>query len=510
MIDQITRGIRSLVKPKRKAKRDLFLVMADRFSKRLAKWPLPRKPAAPRGRIGVLVTQWLSTGVPLFNLEIALMLAREGYQVTALFDETDLVGNAVDAAHDKALSSILDSLGGVIERVDVHKAPEGTPDVEAAQTLLAQNAIWRMRGEEKASEFIEANPASQERIARHIGRLEEMLRTAGFDWIFIPGGIFGLSGAYVAAARKTKTEFVTYDAAVGVLRLAQGGIAAHLGDLPRAFANLRARWQSDESEKQRVLGLAQAEIEDRAAARDFRHFQVAAATRQDDLKYDMLVPLNIRWDSAALDRQRVFTSVREWLETLLKWTAARRDTTICVRQHPRERLNFARGSDDVASLLSQFEGMRVRLRYVRADEEVNTYDLLRHCKVVLPHTSTIGIEAAFLGKPVVLGTTCYYEDLGFVWRASSQEEYFSHVDKALSGKLQINEAQRADAAFAYFLTQRCAFVRSEFNPHAENFDKWCEMTPEAVWQSPETEDVRTALLNHEPLAAVRYRRLVQG
>ena len=179
-------------------------------------------------------------------------------------------------------------------------------------------------------------------------------------------------------------------------------IAAHLADVPSAFRSLRERLAP--AERETVLAMGRAELDDRFNARDFRHFQVTPATGRDDLRYDIFVPLNIRWDSAALGRQRAFPSVADWLDAVLTWVGTKPGVTICIRQHPRERLDFAKGSDNLAPLLQRHAALGERLRFVAADEPLNSYDLLRHARVVLPHTSTVGIEAALLGLPVILGT----------------------------------------------------------------------------------------------------------
>ncbi len=496
--------LRALVTPAVAKKPDAFLEMCALFEQRLERWPAS-KVVQSRGRIGVLVTPWLWTAVPLFTLEIALMLAREGFGVTVFFDTADIAQNAPLASHGAALKRILARLGSAVKIIDVATQPTGNPDHPNAEAILQNNAIWRMRGEAKAGAFLERNPEAPARIAAHLGKVERMLREQPCDWILVPGGIFGLGGIYVGAARSAGVAFSTFDAAPGVLRVACDGIAAHLGDLPLAFATLQ-----NEVDGNRATELAEAELAERAAAKDFRQFQVAPATQRDDLRYDILVPLNIRWDSAALGRQRAFVSVEEWLIALLEWVGEHPPVSICIRQHPRERLDFARGSDDLAPLLSRFAHLGPRLRFVAASEPVNSYDLLRHAKVVLPHTSTFGIEATFLGKPVVLGTDCYYGGFGFVWSADERADYFARVEEAIAGKIEVSAAQRCAAGFAYFLTQRCAFVRSIFNPHAEQFEQWVKMPAAELWALPELADVRTALITRTPLAVVRHRRLVHA
>jgi hypothetical protein len=91
--------------------------------------------------------------------------------------------------------------------------------------------------------------------------------------------------------------------------------------------------------------------------------------------------------------------------------------------------------------------------------------------------------------------------------ASTRREYFEWIGEAVAGAASVSPAQRDDAALAYCLTQRCAYVRTLFNPHRQQFLEWVKLPPGRIWATPETEDLRTALLEREPFSVVRYRRL---
>ena len=145
-----------------------------------------------------------------------------------------------------------------------------------------------------------------------------------------------------------------------------------------------------------------------------------------------------------------------------------------------------------------------------ADEELNSYDLLRFAKVVLPHTSTVGIEAALLGLPVILGTAVYYEDLGFCKKAATREEYFAALEAALDGAFRPDTGQQDDAALAYYLTQRCALLQTKFTAHPDDFRSWVKIPHDALWEQREVADFRSALLSGEPLSVVRHRRKIHA
>ena len=156
----------------------------------------------------------------------------------------------------------------------------------------------------------------------------------------------------------------------------------------------------------------------------------AAAAPAASAAWDILVMLNLRWDSAALCRRRLFAGVGDWLGQLLAWLENHPTARIAIRQHPCEKIPEFRGSDDFGPLLAQYPGLAGRAAFLSAQEEVNTYDLIRGAKVVLPFTSRVGIEATMLGKPVILGTECYYGACGFTWNPATKDEYFALVSEA--------------------------------------------------------------------------------
>ncbi len=341
----------------------------------------------------------------------------------------------------------------------------------------------------------------------HFGRIRETLAAGGFDWLLVPGGIFGVSAVYLEMARELAVRYSTFDSGPGRLRLVHDGVAAHLADLPRAF-EIVTRELSD-AQRRAEWELAREELEKRTHGKDDRGFQVVAATGAIE-KCDVLIPLNIRWDSAALSRQRLFASVEENIAAVLEWAGAKPGVTVCIRQHPNERREHLRGSDNWEGLVARFGQMGHRVRWIGAADPVSTYDLIRAAKVVLPHTSTVGVEAALLGRPVVLATRVYYDCFSFVWKPATRDEFFALLERALGGDLPVNENAMAEAYLVYFMTQQCAVMRTRFTPQNDDYRQWMETPPEALWEEPEPADFLEALRTREPLAAIRARRILGG
>jgi len=484
--------------------RNPFRERRDLCKQRCALWrELGREPGRGR-RVAVLVTPWMSTAVPLFSIECALMLAHRGDHVTILWDPCDVTGNIPNKKHIADLEEIFPELPEWIELIDVSQfsAEENAADAERSRAIVHENAIRWTKGESTVAEFFQSHPEAELETQRHIAKIRNLLSAQRYDWMLIPGGIFGVSAVYVSVVQDLGLAFSTYDSGPGRLRLARNGIAAHLGELVHAFQKLSS--EIDEGERRRLIKAGREELAARTEARDKRGFQVAAASNRN-IPCDILMPLNIRWDSAALSRQRLFQSVDAFISSVLAWLETRPGVHICIRQHPVERKAHLRGSDDFSATVAKFPALADRVRWISAAEETSTYDLLRNAKVVLPHTSTVGIEAAFLGKPAIISTKAYYQDFSFVWKAETVEQFFALIDDALAGKLVVSDAARDEAGLVYYLTQKCSMIDASFTPDNDEYFEWAKIPPRELWARPEVADFRDALLTDELFTILRHR-----
>ncbi len=486
-------------------KPDRFRGYAEAFGKRCAMWREEGMAGSGGTHAAVVVSPWISTPVPFFSLECALALRWAGLKVSAIWDSVEIVGNVPNKKHVEVIASVFPELPREIAVIDVSQAAmrASEADAEPARRIVHENAVRNVKGEMNVAEFFAAHPEAEANTRAHFARIRGVLEAGGFDWLLAPGGIFGVSAVYLEMARELGLRYSTFDSGPGRLRLVHDGVAAHLADLPRAYEIVKREMSAERQERARELG--REELEKRSRGADDRAFQVAAATGAPE-KCDVLMPLNIRWDSAALSRQRLFASVEENIAAVLEWAAGKPGVTVCIRQHPSERREHLRGSDNWEGLVARFAHLGERVRWVGAADPVNTYDLIRAAKVVLPHTSTVGVEAALLGRPVVLSSRVYYDGFPFVWRPGTREGFFALLEKALTGGLQISGEANEEAALVYYLTQHCAVMRTRFTPQADDFPHWVETKPGELWGWEEPGDFLEALRTREPLAAIRARR----
>src|SRR5437868_3528220 len=79
--------------PERPPKR-IFPSLAEGFERRAGQWQEVAVKPRTGARVGVLVTPWMSTAVPFFSLECALLLHSEGVAVSILWDSSMIFFNA--------------------------------------------------------------------------------------------------------------------------------------------------------------------------------------------------------------------------------------------------------------------------------------------------------------------------------------------------------------------------------------------------------------------------------
>ena len=121
------------------------------------------------------------------------------------------------------------------------------------------------------------------------------------------------------------------------------------------------------------------------------------------------------------------------------------------------------------------------------------------------HTSTVGIEAAALGKPVLAAGDSYYANLGFVYAAGSPQEYFDLLQQGMQGQLSVLPAQQEKAYIGYYL-RLCNQIWTDFTPDMPEFWKWSKRSPEELFADPVVTDILDAIDHNQPIALLRHHR----
>ena len=456
----------------------------------------------------VVVTPWLGSSVPWFTLVVGALLASRQCRVTFVLDDSPIGDNLL--RYRFVLQCLRRVLAVVSDRHAVFELSKSGPrlaleydDLAAIDHLARLNATWTFRGEmlETGREAWVRQCVAQ--LTAAYGPIKSLLRPGAFDAVFVPGGVMATSGLWVRSARAAGIRVSTFDnGGYGALMLACDGVACQLQDIPRAFVQIKQRCE-DPVEREQVLAAARTEMAMRRAGTDKFISQVQGSADADS-RFDraVLIALNSSWDSAALGLHAVYKTNTDWIVETVRFLLEKTTAPVIVRQHPAERLELARTTDDYRSLLALHFGSNPRLHFVAAEEQINSYTLLEQVIAVVVYTSTIGTEACALGKPVITASSSYYSDLGFVWKATDLEDYERLLREAATGRLQVTEAMKHDAHLCYYVTQSCNWIFSEFNP--ANFDRWSRV-PLIKWREDfVTQRIFYSLVNNVPVALLNH------
>lgn len=485
--------------------------MAARYQKRIQWWERLGIKKSSTQEVMLIVSPWKETPTPLFAFEVALMMRHMGRRVGVLLDFSNLDGNASKTREVDAIRKVAQMLPKDVTVQEMADDANDIPleiDLSDARRIVYQHAIMRERGESSVENFFKDYPQAEERVALHIGRAKSRLVKTGRNFLLLPGGVYGTSASYVAAANAKEIDFTTYDSGNKMIVLAHNGVAGHQHDISKSHALLSLLLERSPVLARRVRAWAGRELDERiGGAGNYSNFQSVPASANTSMRCDILVPLNLRWDAAALGRQDLFSSVTEWINFLTETIGKLTGVSVVFRQHPAERAPSFRSSDDYNAIIGRNNPDPDRIRFVSADDPVNTYNLLRGgCKLVLPHTSSMGVEAGMLGIPVVLAGPAYYESFPFAQRARSIEEYRKLIQAAIECSYTPSNKAKDIAHQVYFLTQQCNLVSSVFNAETASFWGWINKPPAELWEREELQDMQTALMERLPYSYIRAKR----
>lgn len=142
-------------------------------------------------------------------------------------------------------------------------------------------------------------------------------------------------------------------------------------------------------------------------------------------------------------------------------------------------------------------GNNPRFTYISSDDEINTYNLIKSAKLVLPHTSTIGIESVLLGKPVVMATYSYYSNMSFVKKAKSKEEYFFMIKNILNcSSKQLSNTSLEQAKLCYALMMLTS-IQTKFTDI--NMNWWVIKSFEKLLNNKNIKDILSIFESGDPI-----------
>ena len=148
---------------------------------------------------------------------------------------------------------------------------------------------------------------------------------------------------------------------------------------------------------------------------------------------------------------------------------------LIVRVHPGELLGAGHPSIEIVK--ETLPELPPHVRLIAPDSALNTYDLISIADVGLVYTTTVGLEMAMRGLPVIVAGQTHYRGKGFTLDPATLEDYYSLLDHVVEKpedyRLTQNQIDRAwHYAYVFFFE-----YPKRFPWHLINFWQDIELKP---------------------------------
>ncbi|GAB6282474.1 MAG: hypothetical protein STSR0008_12200 [Ignavibacterium sp.] len=175
-------------------------------------------------------------------------------------------------------------------------------------------------------------------------------------------------------------------------------------------------------------------------------------TKYDNSKPVVLLAANMVWDAAALNKEIFFNNMFEWTIETIRHFMKHSEWQLIVKPHPAESHTKLRKTKQ--TLLSEIRKANLKLTdnilVLESDTKISPYDIYNFCDLGLIFTSTVGIELAMLGKPVIVAGKTSFWHAGFTIDPITKQEYFDKINEYLTCKDSFDHNHIAQLSRKYF------------------------------------------------------------
>ena len=204
----------------------------------------------------------------------------------------------------------------------------------------------------------------------------------------------------------------------------------HRNALPHEIAHtehlIRSAWEAPDPPREEKVRIAERWYGDRADGVFTNWYSFSEGQDRgrlpDDWKDDrrnVAIFTTSEYEYAAISDEwdnPIFEDTAEGIRRIVEASSDRGDVHLYLRLHP----NLAHVHNKSTRI---FRGLEAPgLTVIPPESEVCSYALMNACEKVVVTASTVGIEAAFRGKPVILAGRCFYRNLGSTHLPASFDE----------------------------------------------------------------------------------------
>ncbi len=357
-------------------------------------------------------------------------------------------------------SSVMDVVSFII-----YRAPY-TPLPKALQEAVNQVTVFDTQYTLQIEDVDTTWPTYQFRLKRNQEAAQSLLaylRSTKPDVVIVPNGTVQEFGIVYRVARFLKIPVTTYEFSDQreAFWIAQNAeiMRQDTSEMWSAQADSKLSGEQLSRIKNLFASRQQAKVNENFTRQWQSLPSQGSETVRDQLKLDnrpiVLLATNVLGDSLTLGRQVFSKTMADWVSRTILYFIGRPDIQLVIRIHPGEILTREYSMVDVVR--QTLPELPEYIHVIQPEEKVNTYDLVEITDVGLVYTTTVGLEMALKGIPVVVAGQTHYRDRGFTFDPNSWVEYFKMLGMILEDPKQfkLNKEKIAIAwkyAYHFFYT----------------------------------------------------------
>jgi hypothetical protein len=418
--------------------------------------------AAPTGKkvfIFASLHYWIEHSVL-----VGLALAGQGHQVTFGFlpySEWQKPINRFDLRRQNVYArKVLEEAAPLIQTVsllDVKLRSHNLPRelVQAVEQVSSYDTQYTLQAEEVDPKSSVYKLRWERNQAAALAALSWM-QTGRPDVVIVPNGTIQELGVVYRTAKALKIPVVTYEFGDQRQRIWLAQNSEIMRQETNGLWTATQETPLTEAQMERIRAMYAAR-QNAAVWENFaRRWQGSPAQGGDqaraalglDSRPVVLLATNVLGDSLTLGRQVFSQNMAEWISRTVQYFTGCPDVQFVVRVHPGETLTHGPSMVEVVrQVLPKLPG---NIHLIGPKEKVNTYDLIDVADLGLVYTTTVGMEMAMNGIPVIVAGQTHYRGRGFTYDPDSWVTYFKTLGQILAKPSAYRLShQQMERAWAY-------------------------------------------------------------
>lgn len=198
----------------------------------------------------------------------------------------------------------------------------------------------------------------------------------------------------------------------------------------------------------------------------------ALLEKMDSFKQVVPIFTNVIFDTSQPHANVIFRHMFAWLDRILEVIRAHPETLFVIRAHPDEFRPGKASRESVTDWVEKNGAQALpNLVFVAPNDSFSSYEMIQRAKFVMIYNSTIGMEAAIMGQPVLCAGKARFTQLDTVFFPETADEYLQVLKEFLSADaVSAPEAHRINARrFLYYQLYRTSLP----------FDRFLQ--PDTIW-----------------------------